>query len=238
LARCDCGKKHRLLASNWVRTTSCGCLLKEIRGKAQRTHGMAKTPEYQAWRGMLDRCYREATKGFDRYGGRGIRVCKAWRESFEPFFEEVGRRPGADYSIDRIDNERGYVPGNVRWATREEQARNKRSNVELEYLGRRQCVRAWEKELGLPHFLVNSRLRRGASVEQALRPVEKRGPKLYRFRMEELSLEAWSRKLNIPFKTLENRARAGMPPELIFSEKRVSPRWRDEGAPCPPPPTN
>lgn len=83
-------------------------------------------PEWEAWVNMKNRCHRPTTSNYERYGGRGIRVCEEWRKSFMPFYQHVGDRPTPYHSIDRIDNNGHYEPGNVRWATVEEQVSNKR----------------------------------------------------------------------------------------------------------------
>lgn len=87
-------------------------------------HGMHRTPEYDAWRGMRSRCYRESHREFKNYGARGISVCAQWRDSFQEFYNYIGPRPGIAYSLDRINADGNYEPGNVRWATRTDQNRN------------------------------------------------------------------------------------------------------------------
>jgi hypothetical protein len=133
--RCDCGNT-KITTSRYLRTgitTSCGCLVNELRaGLAYRntTHGEAGnlTPEYRAWTGMKDRCYNPNSMKYHLYGGRGIRVYEGWRRSFETFLADVGRRPSADHSLDRFpDGDGNYEPGNVRWATYSEQNSNRRT---------------------------------------------------------------------------------------------------------------
>ncbi len=128
LCRCDCGGKStvptkRLRSGN---TTSCGCFRKEQALMAVTKHGKCGSPEYRSWRGMLTRCYRQKGEHWRWYGERGIKVCDRWRRSFENFLADVGHKPSPKHSLDRIDNDGNYEPGNVRWATPKQQANNRR----------------------------------------------------------------------------------------------------------------
>lgn len=108
------------------RTKSCGCL-NIARIKERRTlHGLTKCPEHRAWVEMKRRCYDVSRPGYKNYGGRGIKVCEQWRSSFNAFMADLGRKPDPSYSLDRIDNDKDYEPGNCRWADRETQSRNQR----------------------------------------------------------------------------------------------------------------
>lgn len=107
---------------------SCGCLFKEVRslGKSGLKHGLYGTKEYRAWQGMKRRCLYKSHKNYKHYGGRGIKVCPEWQNDFLAFYNHIGRAPGKEYTVDRIDNEGNYEPGNVRWATKSEQSKNQR----------------------------------------------------------------------------------------------------------------
>lgn len=150
-------------------TTSCGCLHREGLAARNRTHGMSRTPEYEVWQAMIARCHRPGATFYELYGGRGITVCDAWREPFEAFIADVGRRPSAAHEIDRIDNDGNYEPGNVRWATRTQQARNTRRNRVLAHDGRTLTLVEWSAETGIAAELIRARIDRlGWSVSDAL----------------------------------------------------------------------
>lgn len=131
VARCDCGVERSYQVSNLGKTTfSCGCLSREQTSTRSQTHCLSKTVEYQIWSGIVKRCTNPKFEAWHNYGGRGIRICDEWRYDFVAFLDHVGRRPGPEFSIDRIDNDGNYEPGNVRWATAAEQRANQRmSNV-------------------------------------------------------------------------------------------------------------
>lgn len=130
---CDCGGVHEAVASRVVHgeIASCGCLGLETKRTNRRTHGGSHLPEYTIWEGMIRRCESPTAVQWKYYGGRGIRVCNRWRESFAAFLADMGSRPSPEHSIDRVDNDGDYEPGNCRWATKLEQARNRRPRKRL-----------------------------------------------------------------------------------------------------------
>lgn len=126
---CDCGGTITTRGASLKRgtTKSCGCLHSETASRLKAKHGWAGKgrSEYGTWLGMRRRCRSKDAHNYDRYGGRGISVCERWN-SFEAFLSDMGEKPGPGYSIDRINNDGNYEPGNCRWATIAEQAVNKR----------------------------------------------------------------------------------------------------------------
>ncbi len=127
----------------------------------------APSPEYRVWASMVQRCTNPARKCFPRYGGRGIRVCEAWLASFDAFLADVGPRPHGT-SLDRIDNDGDYAPGNVRWATRKEQSDNSCHPHRLTFRGDTRTRADWARHTGIPYWTLRGRLDRGWSVEDAL----------------------------------------------------------------------
>lgn len=163
---CDCGAAVSV-AAHCLRngdTKSCGCLSSE----RFRSHGRSGTPTHKSWVAMKIRCTYPSAPNFHRYGGRGISVCERWLK-FENFLADMGERPSADHSLDRINNDGNYEPGNCRWATRKEQARNTPNVVLITINGRTQSRAAWLEEAGIPYPTFQSRVRDyGYSPEEAI----------------------------------------------------------------------
>lgn len=162
---CICGNTMTCLLAGLVtgNTKSCGCLKRETTSRIMTTHGMSKckTGEHEIWSGMKKRCLNQNSKAYAYYGGKGITVCERWIASFEAFYEDMGPRPSSKHSIDRIDSTGNYEPGNVRWATREEQARNRSMVKSLTIYGQTKCVSEWCEISGANPKCVIGRIQRG-----------------------------------------------------------------------------
>jgi hypothetical protein len=131
LCKCTCGNKKivRAYALTLGLTRSCGCLQTKAavkNNKRRKKHGKCGTLTYHSWQSMKQRCLNKNHDAYPRYGGRGIKIHMAWIESFEQFHADLGTRPGRSYSLDRIDPNGDYIPGNVRWATHKQQQNNRR----------------------------------------------------------------------------------------------------------------
>ena len=175
---CDCGKTGqsttgKLRGGN---TSSCGCLAIDNLRARRTTHGCTGTPEHSIWMGITKRCTYQGDRCWPLYGGRGIRVCDEWQGpvGFAAFLAHVGPRPSPQHSIDRIDSDGHYEPGNVRWAPPDAQANNKRNSRHLTAFGMTLTLAQWAVETGICRKTLAYRLHIGMTMEQALDlPVDK-----------------------------------------------------------------
>ena len=126
--QCECGNESITLGYLLTKGAckSCGCLRRELCSKKHTKHGLCTSPEYKAWQSMKNRCYCPNQTAYPNYGGRGISVCDVWRSNFNQFYKDMGLRPSAEHSLDRINVNGNYEPINCRWATHEEQVNNRR----------------------------------------------------------------------------------------------------------------
>lgn len=167
---CQCGGETIALGtslkSKYVR--SCGCLKSEVSTERNTTHSMSRSPEYRTYRHMLNRCYNPNVERYPHYGGRGISVCDEWRGDggFEAFLKHVGMRPSDEHSIDRIDTNGNYEPGNVRWATRQQQIRNRTTACKVMFRGEECSLADLCDASGIPYMRAYKALvMRGASAD-------------------------------------------------------------------------
>lgn len=176
VCRCECGIEMVAEGSNLAtgNTKSCGCLKRDVTAKNSTRHGYARSgnraPEYEIWGAMIQRCRNPNNQNFYRYGGRGIQVCERWLQ-FENFIADMGHRPSADLTIERIRNNEGYGPGNCLWATMSEQNRNTRKNRYFETPAGR--LPLWEASeiSGIPAAVLWKRARRGWAAHRMFDPL-------------------------------------------------------------------
>jgi hypothetical protein len=155
---CACGQTKFVLTQSLRggKSTSCGC--------AQWKHGDSRrgneAPEYTVWWGLRSRCLNPKNKLYAYYGGRGITVCEHWQgaRGYKHFLADVGRRPTPKHSLDRIDNDLGYQPGNVRWATKKQQMRNTRRTRSVTIDGRTCSLAEWAEVSGVSYGTIHNRL--------------------------------------------------------------------------------
>lgn len=164
--KCACGRSHIATSSNLRsgKTKSCGCIRKEQNNHV--THGGTGSLTHTRWLVMRRRCSDSNAAGYENYGGRGIKVCERWMD-FSAFLADMGECPPG-MTIDRIEPDGHYEPGNCRWATKLTQARNTRANRVLEFNGQAKCLEEWAEEYGMSSRSLMSRLRLGWPVEKAL----------------------------------------------------------------------
>jgi len=168
ICRCDCGRTKTILG-NSIRsgkTKSCGCFIFSF-NQLKVVHGMSKTSEYKTWGKMKDRCYNKNNDRYHDYGGRGIKVCDRWLESFENFLLDMGKKPTSRHSLDRVNNNEDYSPENCRWATGIEQARNKRKTLWISMMGETRPLTEWASKFGISPPKVRSRIKIGWENERA-----------------------------------------------------------------------
>lgn len=162
--RCECGTESVVQGGHLKSGRSTQC-----RACSNRKDGRTTLPEYGIWRNIIQRCENQNVPNYNRYGGRGTKICQRWRESFTAFLSDMGPRPSTEHSIDRFPNQDGdYEPGNCRWATVDEQARNRRSNRMLALNGRTQCAADWADELGIHRATFYKRIASGWDDEKIL----------------------------------------------------------------------
>ena len=169
LFSCSCGKEKSICLYSVLRgtTRSCGCLhLERARsGLNQTIHGdtrknMKHHPLHSRWRDILKRCHCKTNKAYEYYGARGITICKEWKEDYLAFKTwALSNGFKKNLTLERIDNNKGYSPSNCRFATRKEQARNRRSSKFIEYKGKRQTLVEWAEETGINESCLGWRLK-------------------------------------------------------------------------------
>lgn len=174
LCQCECGNTKIVQIYQLEKGTvkSCGCI--NHLGDGNRTHSMSKTRIYNIWCKAKERTTNPNNSAYERYGGRGIKMCDSWLNSFENFYEDMKDTYKPNLTIDRIDNDKGYYKENCRWTTAKVQANNRRSNVLITHNNKTKNLKTWAIELGINPKTVFTRYGRGAKTyEQLFKPIER-----------------------------------------------------------------
>ena len=232
---CVCGTVKDRPAEMLKRGTSqsCGCLRSELNTLHKTTHGMTDTPEFTTWQQMFNRCYNPNEKSYPNYGGRGIIVCERWR-TFEAFYADMGPRPSPKHSIDRYPDMNGpYSPENCRWATMQEQSRNRRTNRFITHHGETKTLGEWAESIGVSLVTFRQRLLRGQTMDEALTaPLRSltptNVPKELTHNGITQSLATWAKTYDLSYVTLYRRLLRGVPvAEALTRPAAVQKRPKD-----------
>jgi hypothetical protein len=172
LCKCACGELTQPISASDLKkghTQSCGCFRVERTSAKNTTHGLAHTEEYRIWQCMKARCGNPKNADYPDYGGRGIKVCTRWKNSFSKFLCDMGKRPSSKYSIDRFPDCNGdYDPENCRWATGSEQARNRRNKLLITCEGQTKNIDDWSDISGIKYITIYQRIKRGIPAKEAI----------------------------------------------------------------------
>lgn len=207
---CSCGNEAYVSGPKLRKghTKSCGCLARDVTTQKNTTHGMNNQALYSLWAGIKARCTNPGHSSYKNYGGRGIKMCERWLNDFPSFAHDMGPRPDGA-SIDRIDPNGNYEPGNCRWATAKEQANNKRDNHMLTHQGKTQTISQWAEETGIPYTTICNRInRRHWPVADAL----DKSKRLITHNGKSQSIAEWASELGINYSTLHKRISRGKMP--------------------------
>lgn len=216
---CECGGSITVIGRNLGgATNSCGCIRKELNATYYVTHGLSGTDTHRIWKGIVSRCTIPSATGYARYGAKGVSVCDRWSISYENFLSDMGERPSKDYSVDRIDNTKGYSPENCRWATRLEQNRNTRSNRNITVDGITKCNSEWAESIGVHESLIRQRMARGWSAEDAVKTPKNstdRGllsgtSRTITVNNETRTVSGWAHHLGVKPHTIKNKLAKGI----------------------------
>lgn len=216
--RCDCGAIH-VAAGRELRlgkTTRCRACRAERYSRTgadavRATHGRCGTPEYTTRLNIIQRCTNPNNTHWESYGGRGIKVCQRWLDSFQAFYDDMGPRPSAEHSIERLDNDGDYCPENCIWATEDIQARNKRTNVRVNVNGKSMVLADAAAASGLPAQVAYDRRHQGWADNDLLKPIgsSQRGLRMITHNGRTRCVADWAKETGIPYSALMKRLGAG-----------------------------
>jgi hypothetical protein len=218
VVKCVCGTEMVAWAESFKRGVLCRRCRNAAIAAHRVTHGKRYTVEYRIWAGMKNRCLNKDNDAYDRYGGKGIKVCQRWIDSFEAFFADMGPRPEWAWAIDRWPNPAGnYEPGNCRWATREESDNNKTISQVLTFNGKTQTWSQWGRELEIDKTTIRKRVLKGWPVERVLSKSDGRTSYTITHNGKTQTLMEWVKQTGVPKSTILNRMKRGLTGDDLFA---------------------
>jgi len=217
---CDCGVEFE--ANGYYarigKIKTCPSCSKERVRRSTIKHGLSESIEFSTWTDIQTRCYNKRSASYNNYGGRGITVCNKWRASFSSFLRDMGRRPSKHHSIDRINNNGNYEPDNCRWATRIEQANNRRTNRTVKIDGNKKSIMEIASNAGLPYATVWQRIKSGKVGSELYNKSKLDGCIVFKGVRD--TFAGWSRRTGIKKSTIAMRIRYGWTIDEALTKKR------------------
>lgn len=215
--KCSCGTIVKVISQRIGKRKSCGCLILENLVKRTTKHGLYKSREYAIYHAMIDRCYNEKRNGYIYYGGKGVKVCDRWLESFENFYADMGDRPSNKHSIDRIAVKGNYEPNNCKWSTMKEQNENTTRSIRYKINGVDKTINELTKIYNLTWPQVRYRIKLGVPLDIKLKVMSK-GIVLNKYNCDKI-LSKWAKIYNTPYISALQRYKRGCSFEQIFNLK-------------------
>lgn len=223
ICKCSCGTVKSICGKELrnSKTKSCGCYNREV--FCHKTHGQRHTKIYNVWRNMRDRCFNPKRVGYKNYGGRGITVCEEWRNDFQPFYDYVSKLEHfgeGGYTLDRINVNGNYEPGNVRWATDAQQRRNRTDNHYIKINGEQMILSDVAKLAGVTASTIYKRISLGADSEQMLSK-QKVTAKRYEINGRQMTMKEITELVGTYESTILSRIKHGATGEEILKPKKT-----------------
>lgn len=222
--QCSCGNEHvaRTDSLTGGNVQSCGCLHVETAVQnvsKHHSHKKSSSSIYKKWQGIKKRCFDTKDIRYSRYGGRGIGMYKDWIKNFQAFYEYVSSLDHCcedGYTLDRINNDKGYEPGNLRWASAATQARNRSTNVIVEFNGEVMTLKEASEKSGISYSCLSGRYNRGDRGKRLFRPLQTYRTRPVMYKGKAISITQLSKKIGVASGTLQARYSRGVRGEKLY----------------------